>query len=128
MKKILLATLIFSYSASALAQTAKVSKVVEAETNFNKVVAAKGIKEGFLSVADADGFVFKPNPVKITSFMPAWINNRAPQNKSLNLPVYLQTATWPLLQALILTKMAKQKMTRFMAIMFLYGGQMPITN
>ena len=68
MKKILLATLIFSYSASALAQTAKVSKVVEAETNFNKVVAAKGIKEGFLSAADAEGFVFKPNPVKITNF------------------------------------------------------------
>jgi len=69
MKKALLATLIFSYSAMALAQTAaKVSKVTEAETNFNKVTAAKGIKDGFLAVADAEGFVFKPNPVKITNF------------------------------------------------------------
>jgi ketosteroid isomerase-like protein len=68
MKRIFLATLIFSYSAVALAQTAKVSKVIEAETNFNKVTSSKGIKAGFLAVNDAEGFVFKPNPVKITSF------------------------------------------------------------
>lgn len=68
MKKILLATLTLGYSALTLAQTAKVSKVVDAETNFNKVIAAKGIKEAFLSSADAEGFVFKPNPVKISSF------------------------------------------------------------
>ncbi|MFD0750651.1 DUF4440 domain-containing protein [Mucilaginibacter calamicampi] len=68
MKKILLATSIFCYSALALAQTAKVSKVIDAETNFNKVVAAKGIKDAFLGVADPEGFVFKPSPVKMTSF------------------------------------------------------------
>lgn len=68
MKRIFLATLIFSYSALALAQPAKVGKVIEAETNFNKVITGKGIKAGFLAVTDAEGFVFKPNPIKITSF------------------------------------------------------------
>ncbi len=68
MKKIFLATLILSYSALASAQSAKVSKVIEAETNFSKVVTTKGIKQGFLAVADGEGFVFKPNAVKITDF------------------------------------------------------------
>jgi len=67
MKRIFLATLIFS-SSFALAQTAKVSKVIEAETNFNKVITAKGIKAGFLAVSDGEGFIFKPQPVKITDF------------------------------------------------------------
>lgn len=69
MKRIFLATLIFSYSALALAQTAApVSKVIEAETNFNKVIASKGMKDAFLNVTDAEGFVFKPNVVKITDY------------------------------------------------------------
>lgn len=69
MKKLFLASLIFSYSALAVAQTtAKVSKVIEAEANFNKVVASKGIKDGFIAVTDAEGFIFKPQPVKITDF------------------------------------------------------------
>ncbi len=68
MKKISLAALLLSCSALVYAQTAKVSKVIEAETNFNKVIAAKGIKDGFLSVADGEGFVFKPQPVRITDF------------------------------------------------------------
>ena len=68
MKKVFLATLMFGYSALAMAQTAKVSKVVDAETNFNKVIAAKGVKDGFLAVADPEGLIFKPQPVKITDF------------------------------------------------------------
>jgi hypothetical protein len=70
MKKILLAaTLFISYATSVLAQTpAKVSKVIEAEDAFNKLVARKGIKEGFLAVTDPEGIVFKPQVVKITDF------------------------------------------------------------
>lgn len=70
MKKILLAAITF-YAASALAQTAPVatvSKVVDAEESFNKLVARKGIKEGFLAVADPEGIVFKPQAIKITDF------------------------------------------------------------
>lgn len=74
MKKTLLATIsFFSYATLALAQAptpapAQVSKVVEAEDSFNKLVARKGIKEGFLGVADPEGIVFKPKAVKITDF------------------------------------------------------------
>lgn len=71
MKKIALATLSFlCYTVVALAQQgpAKVSKVNEAEDAFNKLVARKGIKAGFLAVADPDGIVFKPKVVKITDF------------------------------------------------------------
>ena len=70
MKKILLAATFISYSAFAFAQTApaQVNKVVSAEEAFNKLVERKGIKDGFLSVADPEGIVFKPNAVKITDF------------------------------------------------------------
>lgn len=71
MKKIFLAvTLFISYSASVSAQApaVKVSKVVEAEESFNKLVARKGIKSAFLEVADPEGIVFKPQLVKITDF------------------------------------------------------------
>jgi hypothetical protein len=69
MKKIIFAAVLFTgYSISALAQAVTVSKVVTAEDNFNKVVARKGIKDGFLEVADPEGIVFKPNLVKITDF------------------------------------------------------------
>lgn len=69
MKKIFLAAAVFCYANLVLAQTpAKVSKVVDAETDFNKIVASKGIKEGFLAVADPEGFVFKPQAIKITDF------------------------------------------------------------
>ncbi len=72
MKKIFLATLLLSSSAIAFAQKpAEVSKVIAAETDFSKVLATKGIKEGFLSVADAEGFIFKPQAVKITDFYKA---------------------------------------------------------
>lgn len=71
MKKTALATLSFiCYSIVSLAQTApaQVSKVIEAEDAFNKLVARKGIKAGFLAVADPEGIVFKPKIVKITDF------------------------------------------------------------
>lgn len=70
MKKNVLAAICFTLATSvALAQgPAKVGKVVEAEENLNKLVAKKGIKDGFLTVTDQDGIVFKPLPVKITEF------------------------------------------------------------
>ncbi|MDR6942179.1 hypothetical protein [Mucilaginibacter pocheonensis] len=70
MKKIILAATFIGHSILALAQTApaKVNTVVNAEEAFNKLVERKGIKDGFLSVADPEGIVFKPNAVKITDF------------------------------------------------------------
>ena len=71
MKNIILAaTLLTGYTGNLLAQTApaKVDKVVKVEDAFNKAVAKKGIKGGFLEFADADGIIFKPNAVKITDF------------------------------------------------------------
>ena len=56
-------------SHGAIAQTTTpVQTVVTAEENFNKLVAKKGIKAGFLDVADPEGIVFKPDAVKITEF------------------------------------------------------------
>ena len=52
----------------AQSATADVNTVLEAEKNFDKIVERKGIKDGFLEVADPDGIVFKPEPVKITDF------------------------------------------------------------
>jgi hypothetical protein len=70
MKRSLLAAIIFSgFSLSAISQTkVEVGTVVSAEENFNKLVERKGIKDGFLAVADAEGIVFKPNAVKINDF------------------------------------------------------------
>ncbi|MES2425630.1 MAG: hypothetical protein V4560_01610 [Bacteroidota bacterium] len=70
MKKNVLAAICFvCFTSIAAAQApAKVGKVVEAEDYFNKLVARKGIKEGFLAVADPEGIVFRPKPVKITDF------------------------------------------------------------
>jgi hypothetical protein len=70
MKRSLLAAILLSgLSLSAISQTkVEVASVVNAEENFNKLVDRKGIKDGFLAVADAEGFVFKPNVVKITDF------------------------------------------------------------
>ncbi|MDB5117085.1 MAG: hypothetical protein JWQ79_2577 [Mucilaginibacter sp.] len=68
MKKILLAAFTF-ISYTAFAQTpVQVSKVIDAEDAFDKLVARKGIKEGFLAVADPEGIVFRPQAVKITDF------------------------------------------------------------
>ncbi|WP_183565817.1 hypothetical protein [Mucilaginibacter sp. SP1R1] len=70
MKKIILAATFIGYSIFALAQTSPVpvNKVVSAEEAFNKIVERKGIKDGFLAVADPEGIVFKPDAVKITDF------------------------------------------------------------
>jgi hypothetical protein len=42
--------------------------VIDAEHSFKKLVERKGIKEAFLSVADPEGIVFKPEVIKITDF------------------------------------------------------------
>jgi hypothetical protein len=71
MKNIILAaTILLGYSVSTLAQTSPVAvkTVLSAEENFNKLVEKKGIKEGFLAVADPEGIIFKPNAVNITEF------------------------------------------------------------
>jgi hypothetical protein len=71
MKKILFAAIIlFGLNKTVLAQTAvaNVNTVVDAEKSFDKLVERKGIKEGFLAVADPEGIVFKPDAVKITEF------------------------------------------------------------
>jgi hypothetical protein len=73
MKKLILAATIMSgLSLSAIAQKQTVPvtvyKVVTAEKDFNRLVERKGMKAGFLSVADVEGIVFRPNPVKITEF------------------------------------------------------------
>jgi hypothetical protein len=71
MKKVLLAAIVLSgLGFSAVAQTTPVSvyKVVTAEQDFNRLVERKGIKAGFLEVADPEGIVFKPQIVKITDF------------------------------------------------------------
>jgi hypothetical protein len=71
MKRLILAaTILIGSRGLVLAQTntVQVSKVVDAEQSFNKLVERKGIKEAFLSVADPEGVVFKPEAVKIIDF------------------------------------------------------------
>jgi len=71
MKRLILAAaILLSYDELALSQQTKVevSKVVDAEQSFNKQTERKGIKDAFLSVADPEGIVFKPEAVKITDF------------------------------------------------------------
>ena len=71
MKKILLAAVILLGTirvAMAQAPAADVNKVVDADKDFDKLIEHKGIKGGFLAVADPEGIVFKPNAVNITEF------------------------------------------------------------
>lgn len=73
MKKIISAAIaICLYSGIALAQkpqtVATTDQVIKAEENFNKLVERKGIKQAFLDVADQEGIVFKPQPVRIIDF------------------------------------------------------------
>ncbi|MEO6522975.1 MAG: hypothetical protein ABIN91_14935 [Mucilaginibacter sp.] len=49
-------------------QKVEVKTVVDAEQAFNKTVARKGIKDGFLSVLDEEGVIFKPNAVNGKEF------------------------------------------------------------
>ncbi|WP_345950497.1 hypothetical protein ABDD95_03415 [Mucilaginibacter sp. PAMB04274] len=70
MNKAILAVASLSfYALTATAQkSASVQTVVKAEEDFVKQTSRKGIKEAFLAVADAEGIVFKPEPIKITDF------------------------------------------------------------
>jgi hypothetical protein len=71
MKKLLLLAIVLTginKIAQAQAPTGDVNTVVDAEKNFNKLVERKGIKGGFLTVADPGGIIFKPNVVNITEF------------------------------------------------------------
>ena len=72
MKRILFASVLLSlFSNIVLAQKpplAKVATIIKAEEDFNKLVARKGIKDAFLEVADLEGIVFKPQPVRIIDF------------------------------------------------------------
>ncbi|MGN6178772.1 MAG: hypothetical protein ACTHNW_06305 [Mucilaginibacter sp.] len=73
MKKIISAAFaLFLFSGIALAQKPKyvatTDQVLKAEENFSKLVERKGIKDAFLEVADQEGIVFKPQPVRIVDF------------------------------------------------------------
>jgi hypothetical protein len=72
MKRILLAVVLLScFGNIVLAQKpplAKVETVLKTEDDFDKLVARKGIKDAFLEVADLEGIVFKPQPVRIIDF------------------------------------------------------------
>jgi len=71
MKKIILAAVILislTKTTFAQVQRADVFTVIEAEKNFNKLIERKGIKGGFLAVADPQGIIFKPDAVNITDF------------------------------------------------------------
>ncbi len=72
MKQLLLAATIFSrlheISLSTQPNAVEVNTVIDAEKAFSKLVERKGIKDAFLSVADPEGIVFKPDVVKITDF------------------------------------------------------------
>ena len=67
------ACILAGYCGVALAQKPKpkpanVQTVITAEDNFNKLIARKGIKEAFMTVADPEGIVFKPDAIKINEF------------------------------------------------------------
>ena len=68
-KAILAIAALSCYTATVVAQkSASVQTVIKAEDEFAKLSARKGMKEAFLNVADPEGIVFKPEPVKITEF------------------------------------------------------------
>jgi hypothetical protein len=72
MKRLLLAATIFlgcyELSWAQQAKPVEVNNVIDAENAFKRLVERKGIKDAFLSVADPEGIVFKPEVVKITDF------------------------------------------------------------
>jgi len=71
MKKLVFASLVLLGSARfvfAQAPAADVNKAVDADKAFNNLVEKKGIKSGFLAVADPEGIIFKPNAVNINEF------------------------------------------------------------
>ncbi len=71
MRRVVLAVAaLLSLHITAFAQNPKVdvSKVIDAEKAFNRLVERKGIKDAFLAVTDPEGIVFKPRVIKITDF------------------------------------------------------------
>jgi ketosteroid isomerase-like protein len=69
MKKLFAGTfLITCFFSAVMAQKAQVKTVVDAEIAFDKTVAKKGMKDGFLSVVDDEAIVFKPNAVNAKDF------------------------------------------------------------
>ena len=71
MKKLGFAVLVLISSTRftfAQAPAADVNKAVDADKAFNKLVEKKGIKGGFLAVADPEGIIFKPNVININEF------------------------------------------------------------
>jgi hypothetical protein len=70
MKRTLLAAaILICCNGAILAQeVAKVNEVIDAEKNFKRLVERKGIKDAYLSVADPEGIIFRPQAVKITDF------------------------------------------------------------
>jgi len=67
-KYIATAALSVLFTGTLLAQKTEVKNVIDAEQAFDKAVAKKGMKEGFLSVLDDDAIVFKPKPVNAKDF------------------------------------------------------------
>ncbi|NCD68771.1 Cif family virulence factor [Mucilaginibacter agri] len=65
---VIIALSCYGFSVMAQQKTAQVQTVITAEDNFNKLVARKGIKDGFLGVADPEGIVFKPEAININEF------------------------------------------------------------
>ncbi len=49
-------------------KTAQVKEVLDAEKDFNRAVAQKGIRDGFLAMIEPDATVFKPEPVSAKTF------------------------------------------------------------
>jgi hypothetical protein len=70
MKRFILVAFLFISPLIIFAQQkpAQVSTVIDAEHAFKKLVERKGMKDAFLSVADPEGIVFKPEVIKITDF------------------------------------------------------------
>lgn len=70
MKKLCLAFVAF-IGLNGLASAQKITQVKEvldAEKDFNKAIAQKGIRDGFLAVTEPDALVFKPEPVTAKTY------------------------------------------------------------
>lgn len=54
--------------AQAQQKNAQLKDIIDAEENFNKQVARKGIKDGFLAVVDNDAIVFRPEKLNAKAY------------------------------------------------------------
>lgn len=63
MKHIAAAILIVTGAITAAAQSPAVQKIVDTEKEFEKMVAEKGIKAGFIEFMAPSGVIFRPGPV-----------------------------------------------------------------